>query len=252
MDSADITGRIFDHLTLHFSRDDLFKDVDSIPLGVDFRKSISDAVQACHVVLAVIGRNWLSTQDKQEHLRLSNPDDFVRIELEAGLERNIPVIPVLVSGADMPEREVLPIPLQPLVYRNAISLRPEPDFSVDIQRLIRVLTEILQRKNTAKGLLLNPHLVRSWWDVSLFVVVVLSLAYLVLDPAHETFGSISSYVSGLLELLGLLVRRISARELIFTGAILCVIGGLAFGTRQILDFIAAWRIIKRIRDLERR
>src|SRR5215211_5724026 len=151
-DSADITGRIFDHLTLHFAREDLFKDVDSIPLGVDFRKSISDAVQSCDVVLAVIGRNWLYSQDKQGHPRLSNPDDFVRIELEAGLERSIPIIPVLVSGADMPAMEELPLSLQPLVYRNAIWLRPDPDFSVDIQRLIRALTEILQRKNTAKRL----------------------------------------------------------------------------------------------------
>jgi hypothetical protein len=149
-DSADVTGRMFDHLTLHFTRDDLFKDVDSIPLGADFRKSISDAVQACDVVLAVIGRNWLSSQDKQRHLRLSNPDDFVRIELEAGLERNIPVIPVLVSGADMPAMEELPLSLRPLVYRHAIWLRPDPDFNVDMQRLIRALTEILQRKNTSK------------------------------------------------------------------------------------------------------
>jgi len=141
---------MFDHLTLHFTRDDLFKDVDSIPLGVDFRKSISDAVQACDVVLAVIGRNWLSSQDKHRHLRLSNPDDFVRIELEAGLERNIPVIPVLVSGADMPAMEELPLSLRPLVYRHAIWLRPDPDFNVDMQRLIRALTEILQRKNTSK------------------------------------------------------------------------------------------------------
>jgi hypothetical protein len=151
-DSADVTGRMFDHLKLRFTRDELFKDVDSIPLGIDFRKSISDAVQSCDVVLAVIGRNWLYSQDKQGNLRLSNPDDFVRIELEASLERDIPVIPVLVSGADMPEMEELPISLRPLVYRNAILLRPDPDFSVDIQRLIRALTEILQRKNTAKRL----------------------------------------------------------------------------------------------------
>src|SRR5688572_6236183 len=143
-DSADVTGRMFDHLKLRFTRDELFKDVDSIPLGIDFRKSISDAVQSCDVVLAVIGRNWLYSQDKQGNLRLSNPNDFVRIELEASLERDIPVIPVLVSGADMPEMEELPISLRPLVYRNAILLRPDPDFSVDIQRLIRALTEILQ------------------------------------------------------------------------------------------------------------
>ena len=153
-DSADITGRMFDHLMLRFSRDGLFKDVDSIPLGVDFRKSISDAVQSCDVILAVIGRNWLYSKDKQGNPKLSNPNDFVRIELEAGLDRNIPVIPVLVGGADMPEIEELPISLRPLVYRNAILLRPDPDFSGDIQRLTRALTEILRRKNTTKRMLI--------------------------------------------------------------------------------------------------
>jgi hypothetical protein len=153
-DSADLTGRLFDHLTVHFAREDLFKDVDSIPLGLDFRKSIADAVQSCDVVLAVIGKHWLSSQDEQRHLRLSNPDDFVRIELEAGLERNIPVIPVLVSGADMPAMEDLPLSLRPLVYRHAIWLRPDPDFHVDMQRLIRALTDILRRKNTPKRLLI--------------------------------------------------------------------------------------------------
>jgi TIR domain len=180
-DSADVTGRIFDHLMVRFARDDLFKDVDSIPLGIDFRKSISDAVQSCDVVLVVIGRNWLDSKDKQGNLRLANPDDFVRIELEAGLERNIPVIPVLVSGAAMPEREALPISLRPLVYRNAIFLRPDPDFSVDIQRLIRALREILQRKNTAKRMLtaskfkvLKSKLL-SWFTISIVIAVMLFL-----------------------------------------------------------------------------
>ena len=153
-DSADVTGRMFDHLTLRFARDELFKDVDSIPLGTDFRKSISDAVQSCDVVLAVIGRDWLHSQDKQGNLRLSNPDDFVRIELEAGLERDIPVIPILVSGADMPEIEELPISLHPLVYRNSIRLRSDPDFSIDIQRLTRALIEILKKKSVAVRLLI--------------------------------------------------------------------------------------------------
>jgi hypothetical protein len=35
-DSQFITDRIFDHLTRHFSRKSLFKDVDNIPPGVDF------------------------------------------------------------------------------------------------------------------------------------------------------------------------------------------------------------------------
>lgn len=190
-DSADVTGRMFDRLTRRFARDELFKDVDSIPLGIDFRKSISDAVQSCDVVLAVIGRNWLYAKDSQGNHRLSDPDDFVRVELEAGLERNIPVIPVLVGGADMPEMEALPISLQPLVYRNAISLRPEPDFNADIQRLITALTEILQRKNIIKrkliafnfsvfkSKLLSRFIVHTAIAMLLFVVLIGSyLGYL--------------------------------------------------------------------------
>jgi hypothetical protein len=198
-DSADVTGRMFDRLTRRFARDELFTDVDSIPLGIDFRKSISDAVQSCDVVLAVIGRNWVYAKDNQGNHRLSDPDDFVRVELEAGLERDIPVIPVLVGGADMPEMEALPISLQSLVYRNAISLRPDPDFNADIQRLITALTEILQRKNIIKrkliafnlsvfkSKLLSRFIIYTAIAILLFVVLIGSyLGYLRFFPHNQS------------------------------------------------------------------
>jgi hypothetical protein len=50
---------------------------------------------------------------------------------------------VLVGGAAMPERENLPESLHPLVYRNAIALRADPDFATDMRRLIRALESIL-------------------------------------------------------------------------------------------------------------
>jgi len=40
-DSAYITGRIYDTLTAQFGKSAVFKDVDSIPIGVDFREHIS-------------------------------------------------------------------------------------------------------------------------------------------------------------------------------------------------------------------
>lgn len=36
-DSAHVTGRIYDRLVQQFGRTAVFKDVDSIPLGIDFR-----------------------------------------------------------------------------------------------------------------------------------------------------------------------------------------------------------------------
>ena len=98
-DSGDVTGRIYDRLVQQFGREAIFKDVDSIPLGVDFRISLGDAVGQCNLLLAVIGRRWLSIQNESGARRLDDPRDFVRIEIEAALQRDIPVIPLLVQGS---------------------------------------------------------------------------------------------------------------------------------------------------------
>lgn len=136
-DSADVTGRIYDRLLPHFGRASVFKDVDSIPLGVDFREHLSSAVGQCRVLLAIIGRNWLAAEPGATQRRIDDAGDFVRIEIEAALERNIAVIPVLVQGASLPSVAELPASLQALSYRNAIAVRPDPDFHQDVARLIK-------------------------------------------------------------------------------------------------------------------
>lgn len=133
-EGSDIAGRIYDRLIQHFGRSSIFKDVDSIPLGVDFRKHLSDSVGKCQVFLAVIGKDWLTGADG--HRRLEETTDFVRIEIESALQRNIPVIPVLVQGAFMPGEDKLPPTVRALAYRHAISVRPDPDFHRDMDRLI--------------------------------------------------------------------------------------------------------------------
>jgi hypothetical protein len=45
-------------LCQHSGKENVFKDVDSIPLGVDFRKHLGDSVGQCDVLLTVIGRQW--------------------------------------------------------------------------------------------------------------------------------------------------------------------------------------------------
>ncbi len=45
-----------------------------------------------------IGDEWLECRDDQGHRRLDDPEDFVRLEVGAGLERDIRVVPVLVEG----------------------------------------------------------------------------------------------------------------------------------------------------------
>jgi len=134
-DSDDITGRIYDRLIQHFGEEAIFRDVDSIRLGVDFRKSLEEAIGNCNLLLVVIGRTWL--RKNRGKRKIDDPQDFVRIEIEAALLRGIPIIPLLVQGASLPTEDQVPASLQPLIYRNATTIRGDPDFRNDVDRLIK-------------------------------------------------------------------------------------------------------------------
>ena len=138
-DTAHVAGRIYDRLVVDFGRVSVFKDVDSIPLGLDFKEYLDEKVGECKVLLAIIGDRWLDERDTTGKRRLDDPTDFVRIEIESALTRRIPVIPLLVGGASMPREEELPVSLRKLVYRNGIAIRPDPDFHRDVDRLISAL-----------------------------------------------------------------------------------------------------------------
>ena len=134
-DSAGIAGRIYDRLRTHFGDDTVFMDIDSIPFGVDFREHIDAAVGQCDVFLAVIGPRWAG--DTDAHRRLDDSRDFVRIELESALKRNLPVIPILIDHARMPGEADLPTSLARLAFRNAIEVDLGRDFHPHVERLIK-------------------------------------------------------------------------------------------------------------------
>ena len=138
-DSASDTGRIYDRLAQEFGRDNVFKDVDSIPFGVDFAQHIDQEVSRCQVLLVVIGKAWLSD-------RLQNPDDFVRLEIESALKRGIPVVPVLLEGVTgPPPRDQLPESLQPLIRRNGTQVGHDPRFHADMGRLVKGLQDYFRQ-----------------------------------------------------------------------------------------------------------
>jgi hypothetical protein len=140
-DSSGSAGRIYDRLAERFGDDQVFMDVDAIKPGEDFRKVITQKVSTCQVLLAIIGPRWLD-QEQWGQRRLEAPDDILRLEIAAALERGIRVIPILVEGAVMPKREELPDDLASLAGRNASTLRHE-SFHSDADRLLAVIEGIL-------------------------------------------------------------------------------------------------------------
>jgi eukaryotic-like serine/threonine-protein kinase len=142
-DNPDATGRIYDRLVSEFGKSRVFKDVDSIPLGQDFRGHLNNVVGDCAVVLAIIGPRWTDARNSAGNRRLEDSDDFVRIELEAALVRDIPVVPVLVGHAAMSGISDLPASLASMVFRQSIEVRPDPDFHNDATRLVSALKIII-------------------------------------------------------------------------------------------------------------
>ena len=135
-------GRLHDRLREHFGRQNVFMDVDSIDPGIDFIEVIERTVGSCDVLIAFIGRQWLTIIEADGHRRIDNPEDFVRHEIATALKRNIRVIPVLIQGTSMPRAVELPDDLQPLTRRHALDLSDQ-HFHRDVNSLIEMLDQVL-------------------------------------------------------------------------------------------------------------
>jgi TIR domain len=146
-------GRLSDRLSEHFGRAQIFQDIDSIPPGADFAEEIADAVASCQVLLALIGDGWLKIKDEEGRRRLDNPEDYVRLEIEAALSRNIRVIPILIDGAKMPRASQLPSSLAGLARYQALELSPDRDrYDFDVGRLLKALDKPVKKMQKARPL----------------------------------------------------------------------------------------------------
>ena len=143
-DTSGHAGRLYDALAVHFGSEHVFMDIDAIDPGADFGEVIAGAVDRCHAFIALIGKRWLTATDARGRRRLDNPDDFVRIEIETALQRDIRVIPVLVQDVEMPSSEDLPPSMRPLAKRNALEIR-DSSWRYDVDRLIATLDEFAGR-----------------------------------------------------------------------------------------------------------
>lgn len=155
-DSNDVAGRIYDRLVAHFGAAAIFKDVHSIPYGVDFPTYIQQELTKCKVLLAVIGPTWL-TVEREGQRRLEDPADWVRVEIQTALEKNdIMVIPLLVSGVDRLTIAHLPDGLEPLANLNSAQTRPDPDFHIDMNRLVRRLEGLVGPGKSSEARPMDP------------------------------------------------------------------------------------------------
>jgi TIR domain-containing protein len=140
-ETAAYAGRLYDAMVPQFGERNVFMDVDLEP-GIDFVQRITAAVGACHVLIVVMGPRWATIED-EDGVRIAEPGDFVRLEVATALRRSdVTVIPVLVSGARMPDPDDLPPDIAPITRRNALEVS-DTRWRYDVGRLTRTLDERL-------------------------------------------------------------------------------------------------------------
>jgi hypothetical protein len=137
-DSSGHAGRLNDALVQRFGPESVFQDVAAIGPGQDFTDSIQRALEDCDAALVVIGPNWLAAGGSADQSRLEDPDDYVRLELTTALSRDIPVVPVLVEGANLPTATQLPDVIAPIAQRQAVVL-DDATWHQDVEGLVRSL-----------------------------------------------------------------------------------------------------------------
>lgn len=205
-ESEGYAGRLRDRLVQEFGQEHVFMDVDTIEPGVDFIDVVEKAVAAVDVLLCVIGKKWLTIEDKDGNRRLENPTDLVRLEVAAALKRNIRVIPVLVWGATMPSANELPSDLSTLTRRNAVELH-HTGFHAGVNRLVDTVKKQMgdlvddaeNQDSDEKGISGAPDLNGTWGtgnSTVLFTGVYPNYDYVEYDLQGQAVGQGRAVIQG--------------------------------------------------------
>lgn len=137
-DSRPWAARLVDDLRDYFGRERVFRDIDSNRSGQDYVRQIEEAIKASQVMIAVIGPDWVHIADDRGYRRLSEDEDPIRIELETAFTQDVPLIPVLVDGAAMPQRRDLPSSIDRLARIQACRMSDD-DWQYDLGRLLEAM-----------------------------------------------------------------------------------------------------------------
>jgi hypothetical protein len=143
--------RVYDWLTRRFGNDAVFMDVANIPFATRFTDYIKQEIATSSILVALIGDGW---QEK-----LARPEDAVLMEVETAVANNIPVLPVLIGAAPMPDADTLPASIASLAYQNASTVGVSRDFDTHMQALVPKIEAILGRLSNQSVVTTDPHVV---------------------------------------------------------------------------------------------
>jgi hypothetical protein len=139
-DTQGEASRLADDLREALSGVQIFRDVETIAPGEDFVAALERALADCSVMLVLIGPIWLEARDAQGGRKIDDPNDWTRLEVATGLNRNVRVIPVTCRDAQLPATEELPEDIRALRRRQAFQLDNDR-WRYDFEQLVEKLAQ---------------------------------------------------------------------------------------------------------------
>ena len=140
-DARDIAGR----LSRTFGKLNVFMDVDNLVAGQRFDQQLETSLAQCDIFIAVIGNQWGDILAQRQAV---NEQDFVVDEIAAAIARGIPVIPVLVDGAPLPQAIALPRSIAALPLYQSHEVKHE-SFGRDVEALFSAIRAIRSQSRTS-------------------------------------------------------------------------------------------------------
>lgn len=157
-DAAPYAGRLRSDLAQRYGESSVFLDIADLTPGANWTEQLHQAVDACDLMLVVIGPRWLQATDAEGRRRVDDPEDFIRSEIAAALRLGKRVVPVLVGGASMPPAAELPDEIAGLARRQAGELS-DRRWDTDLARMFEWLDRMVTA--AAPTAAARPHPVRA-------------------------------------------------------------------------------------------
>jgi serine/threonine protein kinase len=132
-DSIEAVSLLHQYLSKEFA---VFADTAEINPADQWSDRIQTALKSAKIILVVIGKNWLCKDSNSKELpRISMDDDWVKKEIEAAIDQDKKIIPLLIGIDNVPVDVNLPEKIKKIAGYQFIKLNIQPGESAEIKLL---------------------------------------------------------------------------------------------------------------------
>ncbi len=102
-DSSGCAELLYSRLTGHYGPSTVFRDIHALHPLDRFHEVIQEALAECAILFVVMSNQWTPIANADGVRRITQPDDVVCWEIASAFSAGLPVLPILVGGAKMPQ-----------------------------------------------------------------------------------------------------------------------------------------------------